>query len=88
MDFIRPLPNIIRGAVFLESPSTSGVLFLVMFFLIGLVCFGLSFRCYSSSDDTPVGIRVISGLLAAAWNVIYLGYYFVTVHIMGMSCEA
>ena len=58
----------------------------VIFVLISAISFSLSFQCYSETDETPLGFRVLFGLNAALWNIIYIIYYFITVGLIGMKC--
>ena len=72
MEFIGPLDY-----------ETIPLLFL--YGIIGIVCFLLSVRCYKEHDDTPAGLRVLYGLVAAGWNLLYLAYYFLRAS-MGYGC--
>jgi hypothetical protein len=57
-----------------------------VFVISAIVAFTLSYRCYDDADDTPVGLRILFALLAAFWNILYIIYYFLTVHVGGMTC--
>jgi hypothetical protein len=61
--------------------------FAVMIFIISAIAsFVISFRCYSSTDETPIGFKLLFSILASMWNVLYLVYYFMTVHVIGLEC--
>lgn len=66
--------------------TMTGLATIMVFLMFSIVAFVLSIRCYPEADDTPIGLKLLFSLLAAGWNVIYLVYYFVTIHIFGMSC--
>jgi hypothetical protein len=65
--------------------STSAV---IIYVICAITAFALSFKCYSRTDETPIGFRIFFSILAAMWNVLYLVYYFMTVHVIGMECGA
>jgi hypothetical protein len=64
--------------------STNGVITMVVFGVISLIAFVLSYRSNPKEDGTPVGLKLLFALIAAGWNIVYIGYYFFTVHVMGM----
>ena len=57
---------------------------LTLFILMSCIAFSLSYRSYDENDETPVGFKVLFGINAAMWNVLYLLYYFVTVGLIGL----
>lgn len=66
------------------TESTNGVIVLVVFGVISVIAFVLSYRSNPKEDGTPAGLKILFALIAAGWNIVYLGYYFFTVHVMGM----
>ena len=58
----------------------------IIFGLASLTAFILSYKCYSDTDETPFGMKILFALLSAFWNVLYLIYYFFTVHVFGLRC--
>ena len=61
-----------------RTDTLEGIGAVIIFFLISLLCFGLSYKDYDKDDVTPVATKVGSALLAAAWNIVYLIYYFIS----------
>lgn len=81
-NFVKP----ISPSALVPEWNTMSISAVLIFALVSLICFILAFRCYPEDDDTPVGMKFLFSVVAAAWNVVYLAYYFVTVHIMGLGC--
>ena len=79
--YIRP-PNPLD---LFGSMGYEAIPYVLVFGLIGVVCFLLSVRCYKEHDDTPTGLRVLYGLVAAGWNVLYIVFYFLRAS-MGGGC--
>ncbi len=84
MDTIRKMEGFIRPTTVIAEWNTYSIYFAILFVIIGILCFFLSYRC--NPEDTPVGMRVLFALLASLWNVLYLLYYVFTVYILGMGC--
>jgi hypothetical protein len=78
------IPNL-SPSQFIKEWDLTSVTFVIVFAAISLMAFVLSVRNYPEGDDTPAGMKLLYALLAAAWNVGYVAYYFVTVHIMGLG---
>ena len=80
--YIKP----VGPSVIFHTWNVYSVSALMIIGISALLSFALSYRCYADNDETPFGLRILFALLAAGWNVLYLMYYFVTVHIIGMKC--
>lgn len=77
--------NLGINSIIQEWTLVSGAAFTI-FVLCAVTSFTLSYNCYSDTDETPIGFKVLFALLSSMWNVVYLIYYFVTVGLMGMKC--
>lgn len=80
------IPSIPSFHSIIPEWNSYSIIAVLLYFVCAIVAFGLSIRCYSDTDETPVGLKLIFALLAAMWNVVYIVYYVIIYHIIGVPC--
>jgi len=61
--------------------------FIVLWVLFGTLAFWLSFSCYNPYDNVPIGLKLLNGIVAFFWNILYVIWYIV-LYLFGYQCPS